>query len=98
MAIILEQQQKPLGKIPIIIGVIVLITLGVGSYFIFVSPDSEQLGLSHGDATGGITKINKDEFTNLAENKMFTGLEQYPRLDKEAIKTRLGKTNPFQKL
>ncbi len=98
MAIILEQQKQPLGKTPIIIGIVVLAVLGAGSYFILVSPGVGQLGLSQGDATGGITKINKDEFTNLVENKAFIGLQQYPRLDQDAIKTRLGKTDPFQKL
>jgi len=97
MAIILEQQKKPIGKSAIIMGVVLLVILGVGAYFVFVSPGVGQLGLSQGDATGGITKINKDEFTNLVEDKAFSSLQQYPRLDQEAIKTRLGKANPFQK-
>ncbi len=98
MAIILEQQKKPVGKTAIIMGVVILCVLGVGSYFVFFSKGMGQLGLPQNDATGGITKIRAGEFVNLRENKVFTGLEQYPRLNQEAIRTRLGKTDPFQKL
>ncbi|MBI5153409.1 MAG: hypothetical protein HZA36_03045 [Parcubacteria group bacterium] len=97
MAIILEQKKKPLGSTTVVVGVLVLCVLGLGAYFLFFLRGGEPQKTSQGDATGGITKINKDEFINLKENKTFSILQQYPRLNPDTIKMHLGKTDPFQK-
>ncbi|MBI5421488.1 MAG: hypothetical protein HZA35_04245 [Parcubacteria group bacterium] len=97
MAIILEQQKKPLGTKAIVLFVVILCVVGVGSYFLFFSAGKGNQMPSREDATGGITKIHADEFNAVGGSKGFTDLQQYPRLDQNVVKTHLGKVDPFQK-
>lgn len=97
MAIILEQQKKPMREGMLISLLVVALIIGLITYFVFFAKRQGTLPPTvQGDATGGITKINVDEFGTVSSNKPFTDLKQYPLIDIATVRTHLGKVNPFQ--
>ncbi|MDE1970098.1 MAG: hypothetical protein KGI50_00770 [Patescibacteria group bacterium] len=98
MAIILEQHKKPMRQgagAVIFIGILVLAVI---VYVVFFgAKTSSPSSLSSNDVTGGITKINIDEFGALSRSSAFTSLTLYPPLDMNSIHARVGKQNPFQR-
>ncbi len=96
MAIILEKKGGSVKKGTVIGIFTACIILGGGVYWIFFY-QVKEVSFPPRDVTGGISKINVDEFRVLSEAKTFISLKQYPRLSADMVRSHLGKPNPFQK-